>query len=278
MPDVVVCGSMNMDVIAYAARLPHPGETLSDARLEYAPGGKGANQAVAAARLGAETAFAGAHGDDDFGHAVRRSLSDAGVDVAYVAQAPMPTGVALIVVGGDGENQIVVAPGANRHPVLPPAGLRAAVWLTQGETPAETARAVARAARACGGTSIVNAAPAGRLPGEVVREFDIAVVNQTELDALGSGRPPTVVLTLGAGGARILPDGPSLPVYPARVVDTTGAGDALIGGLAAGLAEERELVAALRLGMAAAAVSVERPGAQPSMPARAEVEARMTAG
>ena len=278
MPDVVVCGSMNMDVIAYAARLPRPGETLSDARLEYAPGGKGANQAVAAARLGAETAFAGAHGDDDFGHAVRGSLADAGVDVAHVICAPLATGVALIVVGGDGENQIVVAPGANRHPVQPPAGLRAAVWVTQGETPPETARAVAHAALACGGTSVVNAAPAGRLPGEVVREFDIAVVNQTELDALGSGRPRTVVLTLGADGARILPDGPSLPVYPARVVDTTGAGDALIGGLAAGLAEGLDLVGALRLGMAAAAVSVERPGAQPSMPGRAEVDSRMAAG
>ena len=278
MPDVVVCGSMNMDVIAFAARLPRPGETLTDARLEYAPGGKGANQAVAAARLGADTAFAGAHGDDEFGRAVRGSLADAGVDVAHVACAPMPTGVALIVVGGDGENQIVVAPGANRHHVEPPAGLRAPVWLTQGETPVETARAVAHAARACGGTSIVNAAPAGRLPGEVVREFDIAVVNQTELDALGSGRSAAVVLTLGAGGARILPDGPSLPVYPARVVDTTGAGDALIGGLAAGLAEGLDLVGALRLGMAAAAVSVERRGAQPSMPTRADAESRMTSG
>jgi ribokinase len=152
------------------------------------------------------------------------------------------------------------------------------VWLTQGETPVETATAVARAARSCGGTSIVNAAPAGRLPPDVVREFDIAVVNQTELDALGPERPATVVLTLGAGGVRILPDGPSLAVYPARVVDTTGAGDALIGGLAAGLAEGLDLVCALRLGMAAAAVSVERPGAQPSMPARAEVELRMAAG
>src|SRR5690242_5275810 len=98
MPDVVVCGSMNMDVIAYAERLPRPGETLSDARLEYAPGGKGANQAVAAARMGAQTAFVGTHGDDEFGRAARDSLAAAGVDVAHVACAPMPTGVAVIVV------------------------------------------------------------------------------------------------------------------------------------------------------------------------------------
>lgn len=278
MPDVVVCGSLNMDVIAYARRLPRPGETLSDARLEYAPGGKGANQAVAAARLGAATALVGAHGDDDFGHAVRTAIEQAGVDSSGLRRVAQPTGVALIVVGADGENQIVVAPGANRHPSAPPSGLRAAVWVTQGETPVETARATLDAARAGGGLAIVNAAPAGRLPPELVRQFDLAVVNHTELDALGDGRPPAVLLTLGGEGARLLPDGPELPAYPARVVDTTGAGDALIGGLAAGLAAGMPLAQAVQLGMATAAVSVERRGAQTSMPTRAEVEARMAAG
>jgi ribokinase len=278
MPDVVVCGSLNMDVIAFARRLPHPGETLSDARLEYAPGGKGANQAVAAARLGADTALVGAHGDDDFGRAARAAVEAAGVDSSGLRQVGEPTGVALIVVGEDGENQIVVAPGANRCPCRPSAGLRAAVWVTQGETPVETAQATLDAARASGGLAIVNAAPAGRLPAELVRQFDLAVVNQTELDALGEGHPAAVLLTMGGEGAQLLPDGPTLPAYPAQVVDTTGAGDALIGGLAAGLAAGMPLAEAVRLGMATAAVSVERRGAQTSMPNRAEVDARMALG
>jgi ribokinase len=275
MPDVVVCGSMNMDVIAFARRLPRPGETLSDARLEYAPGGKGANQAVAAARLGAHTAFVGACGNDAFGRSVRAAIEAAGVDTGGVEVVDRPTGVALIVVGEDGENQIVVAPGANRHPSAPPPGTTARVWVTQGETPADTAGATLAAARACGGIAIVNAAPAGRLPAELVRGFDVVVVNHTELDALVDDPPHTVVLTLGGDGVR-LPDGELLPPFPAQVVDTTGAGDALIGGLAAGLAEGLPLAGAVRLGMATAAVSIERPGAQTSMPTRAEVNARMS--
>jgi ribokinase len=279
MADVVVCGSMNMDVFAYANRLPVPGETLSDAELEYAAGGKGANQAVAAARLGVATAFVGARGDDGFGVSVLRSLEQAQVDTdAVLIVDQQPTGVALILVGGDGENQIVVAPGANRHPSTPPDGLEGKVWVTQAETPAETAEATLRAARASGGTALVNPAPAGRLPRDLVRRFDVAVVNETELEALGDDRPPTVVLTLGAGGARLWPDGPLLPVFPAKAVDTTGAGDALVGALAAGLAEGMGMTDALRLGMAAAAVCVERRGCQPAMPTRAEADARLAGG
>src|SRR5207248_10951818 len=110
-----------------------------------------------------------------------------------------PTGVALILVGEDGENQIVVAPGANRYPSTPPEELAGRVWVTQAETPVETAEATLRAARATGGGAVGNPAPAGRLPGELVRQFDVAVVNETELEALGDQRPATVVLTLGAG-------------------------------------------------------------------------------
>jgi ribokinase len=279
MADVVVCGSMNMDVFAYASRLPRPGETLSDADLEYAAGGKGANQAVAAARLGAATCFVGARGDDGFGVTVLRSLEQAGVDTdAVLIIERQPTGVALILVGGDGENQIVVAPGANRHPSTPPDDLDGRVWVTQAETPVETAEATLRAARRAGGIAVVNPAPAGRLPADLVRQFDVAVVNETELEALGDDRPATVVLTLGSAGARIWPDGPVLPVFPAKAVDTTGAGDALVGGLAAGLADGMQIADALRLGMAAAAVCVERRGCQPAMPTRAEADARLAAG
>ena len=123
--------------------------------------------------------------------------------------------------------------------------------------------------------AVVNPAPAGRIPAELIERFDVAVVNETELDALGDRRPPAVVLTLGKRGARVLPDGPELPAFAAEAVDTTGAGDALTGALAAALAEGRPLDQAVQFGMAAAAVSVERPGCQPAMPRRAEIDERL---
>jgi ribokinase len=123
--------------------------------------------------------------------------------------------------------------------------------------------------------AVVNPAPAGRIPAELIERFDVAVVNETELDALGDRRPPAVVLTLGKHGARVLPDGPELPAFAAEAVDTTGAGDALTGALAAALAEGRPHDQAVQFGMAAAAVSVERPGCQPAMPRRAEIEERL---
>ncbi|HEY0388420.1 MAG TPA: PfkB family carbohydrate kinase [Gaiellales bacterium] len=278
MGKVGVCGSMNMDVFGYVERLPRPGETLTGDRLLYAPGGKGANQAVAAARAGADVAFHAACGRDGFGDRLIEALTQDGIDLSGVVRVDDPTGVALILVERGGENQIVVLPGANRRVDGPAADGDVTVWVTQAEIPPAAAEAVLAAARATGATAIVNPAPAGNLPGDLVARFDIAIVNETELDALGEHRAPTTVLTLGAAGTRVLPDGPILPAFPAAVVDTTGAGDALVGALAAGLAEGLPLDGALRLGMATASLAVEREGCQPAMPRRAEVDRRLAGG
>jgi ribokinase len=278
MGKVAVCGSMNMDVFGYVERLPRPGETLTGDRLLYAPGGKGANQAVAAARLGARVAFHAACGRDGFGDRLVESLAEHGIDLTGVARVDDATGVALILVERAGENQIVVLPGANRSVGRPAPDPDVAVWVTQAEIPADTAAGVLEAARATGALAIVNPAPAGNLPAELVARFDVAVVNETELEALGDHRAQTTVLTLGAAGARVLPDGAVLPALPAQVVDTTGAGDALVGGLAAGLAEGMPVDDALRLGMATASIAVEREGCQPAMPAREQVNRRLAGG
>ena len=273
---VGVCGSMNMDVFGYAQRLPAPGETVLGDRLAFAPGGKGANQAVAARRMGAEVRFVGACGRDEFGDRLSAALEADGIDLAGLRRVDGETGVALIVVDAAGENQIVALYGANHVAAAPEPEPVVDVWVTQGEVSPETVAGVLAAARATGATALVTPSPAGRLAADLVAQFDVAVVNETELAALGERRPPALVLTLGARGARILPGGPELPALPARVVDTTGAGDCLTGATAAGLAEGRTLVEAVRLGLAAAAICVERHGCQPAMPTRAEVELRLS--
>jgi ribokinase len=275
---VGVCGGVNMDVFGYTPRLPAPGETVLGHRLAYAPGGKGANQAVAARRMGAGVRFCGACGRDGFGDAVVAALRSDGVDIAGLERLDAETGVALIVVDDAGENQIVALPGANDRIAVPAPELGVDVWVTEGQVPLAVAEGVLATARATGAMALVVPAPAGLLPPGLVARFDVAVVNETELDALGGRHPAAVVVTLGARGARILPDGPQLPALPARVVDTTGAGDCLTGALAAGLAEGLPLEDAVRLGIAAASICVERPGCQPAMPRRDEVEARLRSG
>jgi ribokinase len=272
---VGVCGSVNMDVFGYVARLPRPGETLTGDRLMYAPGGKGANQAVAAARAGARVRFVGACGRDHFGDALVESLSADGIDISALRRVDTPTGVALILVEHSGENEIVALYGANHDVSGPEPDAGVSVWVTQAEVPVGAVEATLRAARATGATAIVNPAPAGHLPVELVMQFDVAVVNETELDALGGARAPATILTMGAAGARVLPDGATLSAFPASVVDTTGAGDALVGGMAAGIAEGMELVDALRFGMATAAIATEQPGCQPAMPRRAQIDQRL---
>ncbi|MDX6552752.1 MAG: ribokinase [Gaiellales bacterium] len=276
MAGVAVCGSVNMDVFGYVPRLPQPGETLHGSRLAHAAGGKGANQAVAAARSGATVHFFGAAGTDAFGDEVVAGLAADGIDLAGLRRVDEPTGVALILVEDGGENEIVVLAGANDTvgaPTEAPGDV--AVWLTQAEVPVAAVEGTLALARSTGATAVINAAPGGRLPPELVSRFDIAIVNELELEGLGDHRPACVILTLGAGGARILPHGPVVPAIPADVVDTTGAGDALTGALVAALAERRSLDDALRWGMAAASLSIERYGCQPAMPTRAEIGARL---
>jgi ribokinase len=265
-----------MDVFGYAPKLPAPGETVLGSRLAYAPGGKGGNQAVAARRMGAEVRFVGACGRDGFGDQVAAALAADGIDLNGLARLEMETGVALIVVDDDGENQIVALPGANDHVAVPDPQPAMDVWVTDGQVPAPVAAGVLEVARATGASTLVVPAPAGLLPAELVAQFDVAIVNETELAALGGHRPAAIVLTLGARGARILPDGPELPALPARVVDTTGAGDCLTGAVAAALAEGQPLDDAVGLGLAAASICVERHGCQPAMPTRAEAELRLS--
>jgi ribokinase len=264
-----------MDVFGYVPRLPAPGETLRGTRMAYAPGGKGANQAVAAARSGAAVPFTSARGDDEFGAELTAALEADGIDIANVRRVEGATGVALILVDDAGENQIVVIPGANDAVTAPEPDDSVDVWLVQAEVPLAAVEGTLRAARATGATALINPSPAGRIPPDLVAEFDVAIVNETELDALGERYPARVVLTLGANGVRILPGGPELAAIPADVVDTTGAGDALAGATAAALAEGRPLERAVEWGIAAASLAVERHGCQPAMPRRDEVEMRM---
>jgi ribokinase len=275
MARVAVCGSVNMDVFGYVERAPDPGETIFGRRLSYASGGKGANQAVAARRMDADVAFFGACGSDAFGDVVSANLAGEGMDISGLRRIDEPTGVALIVVSADGENRIIVLSGANDHVQPPHPDPTIDVWLTQAEVPVEAVAGTLAAARASGALALLNPSPAGRLPADLVASFDIAIVNETELDALGENLPPTVILTLGASGARILPDGPVLPALPAQAIDTTGAGDALAGAVAAGLAAGEPLERALELGIAAASICVERYGCQPAMPRRDEVDERL---
>jgi ribokinase len=266
-----------MDVFGYVPRLPAPGETLRGTRLAYAPGGKGANQAVAAARAGAEVRFTTACGRDEFGTELVGALEEDGIDLTHVRRVDEATGVALIFVDDAGENLIVAIPGANDLVQAPAPDPTVDVWLAQAEIPVEAVEGTLAAAHATGAAALVNPSPAGRLPTELVAGFDVAVVNETELQALGGEHPPRVVLTLGERGVRLLPEGIELPAIPAGVVDTTGAGDALAGVTAAALAEGQPLEEAVRWGIAAASLSVERHGCQPAMPRRTEIEEQLRA-
>jgi ribokinase len=275
-PRITVVGSINLDLVAFCDRLPRPGETLTDAELERVPGGKGANQAVAAAKLGAEVRFVGCVGDDEHAQLALAGLEQAGVDLSGVHVVDEPTGIALIVVGG-GDNQIVVAPGANRRvtPDLVRADGADAV-LCQLEIPVET---VARAAERTSGLFCLNAAPARPVPAEALARCDLIVANSFELDALGSSAlGPLFALTLGADGALLLEGGEEVArATPPSVtaVDGTAAGDAFCACLVVSLLEGRPRDEALRRSCAAGAIAASRPGAQPSLPTAREVDEMM---
>ena len=296
---VTVVGSMNMDLVARAPRMPGPGETVIGGDLHMVPGGKGANQAVAAARLGAVVAMVGRMGDDTFGLTLAEGLTRAGVDPTYVGTDPdAATGVALIVVDDSGRNSIVVAPGANMR--LSPdhvegareAISRADVLLIQLETPVGTVLRAAELAHTRGITVILNPAPAQPVPAELLAQVDVLVPNESETrlltglaatDQLAAAQAATalltkgvdtVILTLGERGALLARAGQleHFPAFEITPVDTTAAGDAFLGGLAVALAEGRTLREAVWWGNAAGALATTKLGAQPSLPTREELE------
>ena len=274
-PAIAVVGSINLDLVARCERLPRRGETVTDATFARVPGGKGANQALAAARLGAAVRLLGAVGDDSFAGEALALLQQGGVDLAGVRRVGAPTGVALILVDADGENEIVVAPGANGL-VEPGDELgNANAVLCQLEVPvAAVAAAAAQASFFC-----LNAAPARPLPAELLDHVDLLVVNAYELEAVGRFVGLTA-LTLGAEGAVLLEGGQEIARAappPVQAVDGTAAGDAFTACLLVSLFEGREREDALRRACAAGALAASRPGAQPSLPTAAEVDRILTA-
>lgn len=268
-PRVTVVGSANIDLVARCERLPRPGETLTDAEFQRVPGGKGANQAVAAARLGAEVRFIGRIGRDDL---VLQSLQTEGVNIDGVTRDEGESGVALILVDAGGENVIVVAPGANRR--LTPGDIEVgetdAVIVQQEISP----EAVAAAAGSGAPFVCVNAAPA-RGPLRLERQPDLLVVNRYEYEQVGP-YDGLVALTQGAEGAVLLEDRQQVAAArPPEItpVDGTAAGDAFVAALVLGLIAGRERTEALRWACAAGAVAASRAGAQPSLPSAADVDA-----
>ena len=263
---IAVVGSINLDLVAHSKRLPRPGKTVTGATFARYPGGKGANQAVACARLGAEVTMIGAVGSDPLAGDALAGLRDAGVRLDVV-ESDAPTGIALILVGAEGETEIVVAPGANAELSAVSLPEHDAV-LCQLEIPDV---AVEAAWEACSGVFCLNAAPAR----PVAVDPDLTVVNRYELEAL-TRRDGLVAITLGAEGAQLLEDGEEVArAVPPRVeaVDGTAAGDAFTACLLVALLEEREYDDALTRACAAGAIAASRHGAQPSLPTAAEVDA-----
>ncbi|MFL6532078.1 MAG: ribokinase [Pseudomonas sp.] len=298
--NVVVIGSLNMDLVTRAPRLPRGGETLIGESFSTIPGGKGANQAVAAARLGAQVSMVGCVGSDAYGQQLRGALLAEGIDCQAVSVVDGSSGVALIVVDDNSQNAIVIVAGANGE--LTPTVLErfdavlqsADVIICQLEVPDATVGHALKRGRELGKTVILNPAPASRaLPAEWYAYVDYLIPNEseamvlsglavdsletaeaaaTQLIASGAGK---VIVTLGAQGL-VFANGSSFEHFPAprvKAVDTTAAGDTFVGGFAAALASGKDEVEAIRFGQVAAALSVTRAGAQPSIPTLLEVQA-----
>lgn len=288
---VVVFGSVNLDLVARVARIPSPGETLAGSTFAMLPGGKGANQALAARRAGADVALYGAVGRDTFASVALANLAAAGVHLDGVMPVDIGTGVALIHVDDRGENAITVVPGANalaRAAQVPDERLACGnTLLVQLEAPMTEVEALATRARRTGARVVLNAAPAARLSTALLRSLDVLVVNEHEASfyarALGAHEDPmafvtyaqeqfgiAVVLTLGARGAVTIMDGQQVRSDPPRVdvIDSTGAGDALAGALAAALDRGATLPRALADGVSAGAAACTHHGAQWSLPSQ----------
>lgn len=295
---IIVVGSTNTDMVIKAARIPRPGETILGGAFLMNAGGKGANQAVAAARLGGRVRFVAKTGNDVFGQESRKGFIEAGIDAGFVFTDPhAPSGVALITVDEKGENSIAVASGANA--LLSVADVESAagafedeaILLMQLEVPLETVRHAAARAREKGITVILNPAPACSLPQALLRNVSIITPNETEVklltgiditngatanaaaQVLHAKGVETVIITLGAQGAFVSSGATSffVPAPKVTAVDTTAAGDVFNGALAVALSEKKELPQAVAFACKAAAISVTRLGAQASAPFRAEL-------
>ncbi len=294
---ITVVGSINLDLIAAVARLPGPGETVPGSRFETAPGGKGANQALAAARAGAVVRMVGAVGRDPFAEQALALLRKEGIDLGSVGIVGEPTGTALILVGPDGENMIAVVPGANG--AVGPArldGVSLAAGdhvLLQHEIPLETVAGALEHAREAGAVSLLNTAPFRAEAAPLLERADYVIANETEFDLYTQALSPdgasrqermrafaastghAVIVTLGPQGAMAAT--PSrfheVPAMKIEAIDTVGAGDTFCGYFAAALAEGMGLEAALQRSVTAGALACLKPGAQPSIPHRQEVEA-----
>jgi len=305
MADILVVGSLNADLVVRAPRFPQPGETISGEDLRVIPGGKGANQAVAAARLGANVSMLGRVGKDNFGDFLLEALQSNRVDTTLVQRDDASTGTATIIVDSNGQNSIVLSAGANGK--VSPAdvassSLNAASFLDfsllllQLEIPIPTVLSAAGRARENGLRVILNPAPAKALPDELIALADFIIPNETELSLLTGMEvkdiPSTetaahgllnrgaqnVIVTLGSKGALIVNTDTSTHVdsYPVDVVDTTAAGDAFIGGFAAALLQEKSIEEAVKYGCACGALATTKFGAQPSLPTKEEVERLMS--
>jgi len=296
MPNILVIGSLNADLVVRVERFPAPGETISGEALAIIPGGKGANQAVAASRQGASVTMVGRVGSDSFGPTLTQNLQTNNVDTTHVHTDSSATGTAIIVVDADGQNNIVLSPGANGK--VTPADVDSISFqdekmlLLQLEIPLETVNHAASIAHQNGLRVILNPAPARQLPDSLLADVDILVPNESELQLL-SGHPVTdtdsaetaartllekgvksVIVTLGANGALLVTEKKTthVPIFKVDVVDTTAAGDAFIGGLATALIKDKSLEEAVRYGNASGALAATKFGAQPSLPTQNEVE------
>jgi len=295
---ILVVGSLNMDLVLRVQSLPRPGETVLGQDYETHPGGKGANQALAIARLGGKVRMLGRVGVDPFGQALKAGLAREGVDVTWVLETPGPSGTAFILVDPEGQNQIAVALGANGK--LQPEDLTKEAFegikllVVQMEIPSETIAQAIALAHDKHAFVLLNAAPAPSaqtLPLEVLRQVNLLVVNELEASQLAKApvpRTPTealaiarqlkmliphVVLTLGAQGVLLCSDTEGhLPAHRVSVLDSTAAGDAFVGALATALTEGKTLLEAVKFANAAGALATTRLGAQPSLPYRNEVD------
>ncbi|MEW2392749.1 ribokinase [Streptomyces venezuelae] len=292
-PHIAVLGSANMDLVAYVTEAPRRGETVTGREFRTVPGGKGANQAVAAARAGATVSMIGAVGKDAYGAQLRSALEHSGIETDSLRTVEAPTGTAHIVVDDEGGNAIVVIPGANGTvTALAPGdeGLIASAdaLMLQLEVPLDGVLAAARAARSHGVRTILTPAPAQPLPPELLAAVDLLLPNEHEAATLTGiaddphaaarallSQVPEVVITLGSRGSLYASRDTEPVTVPARqvaAVDTTGAGDTFAGALAVALAEGNSVADALGWASAAAALSVQRPGASASMPCRKEID------